>query len=271
MLSAAVVVLLCLVLACLAFRVARREVAIATFNIENFPRNERQIEGAFDAIEALDVPIVAVQEITEPHTFALTARERLGPEWRFVHDEGRREQRVGVLFDEARYSLAYRRVHDETLVDGRGKPTLEVRLRRRGGGRAVRVFVVHFKSGGDYAPLRREQLRQLAPIVHDAVESWDEVFVLGDFNATGEEDRHNIELFAERVGLVWASEELACTAYWNRRDGCRGSQLDHVLSRELPREIAARGPCEEIGCEPGDRCPAFHREVSDHCPVSAVF
>ena len=36
-------------------------------------------------------------------------------------------------------------------------------------------------------------------------------------------------------------------------------------------EIAARGPCESVGCHPGDRCPVFHREVSDHCPVTATW
>jgi hypothetical protein len=44
--------------------------------------------------------------------------------------------------------------------------------------------------------------------------------------------------------------------------------LDHVFTREAPDAIDARGPCEEIGCAPGDRCPAFHREVSDHCPIT---
>ncbi len=261
-----VVIVLLVVLALLA-RACTSEVRVATFNIENFPRDERQVAGAFDAIEALDAPVVAVQEITDPPRFERAARERLGDDWRFVSDGSDNVQHVGVLYDGARFELAWARAHDETRLGARGKPALEVRLRGESG--ALRVFVVHLKAGGEFANVRREQLRQLAPIVERAVESWDRVIVLGDFNATGEEDRHNLARFAEVTGLVWASEGLACTSYWNRRDGCRGVALDHVFTREAPDAVEARGPCEEIGCAPGDRCPAFHREVSDHCPVSA--
>jgi hypothetical protein len=56
--------------------------------------------------------------------------------------------------------------------------------------------------------------------------------------------------------------------FWQRPDECRGSALDHVLTNGLPIRASAEGPCAD-GCEPGDRCPAFHRDVSDHCPVVA--
>lgn len=254
-----------LALFCLCFHAQTTDVRVATFNIENFPRDGRQVEGAFAAIDALDAEVVAVQEITDPVRFAREARRRLGPRWRFVHDSGGLEQRLGVLYDSERFALAYARTHDDTQVDGRGKPVLEARLRRRGGGRALRLFVVHLKAGGDYAHVRREQLRRLTPRIEDAAQSWDEVILLGDFNATGEQDRRTLARLARQTGLAWASEELECTSYWNRRDGCVGSALDHVLTREPPEEIEARGPCETEGCHRRDRCPLFHREVSDHC------
>lgn len=266
-LTLAVIVLL-LVIGCLVFRAQPSAVRVATFNIENFPRDDRQVAGAFEAIEATEAPVVAVQEITEPETFAREARARLGDSWRFVHDQSGNLQRIGVLYDAERFELAYTRTHDDTQIDGRGKPTFEVRLRRVAGGRALRVFVVHLKAGGDFAHVRREQLRQLTPRIMDAAESWDEVVLLGDFNATGDADREELARFASRVGLDWASEPLECTSYWDRRDGCRGSALDHAFTREAPDDITARGPCESIGCSPGDQCPVFHREVSDHCPVT---
>lgn len=252
-------------------RTGEAELRVATFNIENFPRDERQIAGAFDAIRALDAPIVGVQEITDPPAFARAARERLGPTWHFVANEGGPVQRVGVLYDGARYALDWARTHREPQLDERAKPALEVRLRPRERGSAVRVIVVHLKAGGDSAHVRREQLRRLEPVLRLAAESPDALVVVGDFNATGDADRAAIRALTQRLGLAWASEELACTAYWNRRDGCLGSALDHVLARERPASIAARGPCETIGCTPGDRCPAFHREVSDHCPVDAAW
>lgn len=262
------VLLVLLLIGCLVFRAQPSSVRVATFNIENFPRDGRQVAGAFEAIEATEAPVVAVQEITEPDTFAREARARLGDEWRFVHDDGGNLQRLGVLYDGARFELAYARTHDDPQIEGRGKPLFEVRLRRVSGGRALRVFVVHLKAGGDFAHVRREQLRLLSPRIARAVDSWDEVVLLGDFNATGDADRRELARFAERVGLEWASEPLECTSYWDRTDGCRGSALDHAFTRDDPRDISARGPCESIGCQPGQRCPLFHREVSDHCPVT---
>src|SRR5690606_22890712 len=113
----------------------------------------------------------------------------------------------------------YARTHRETQLGGQGKPALEVRLRRAGSGAALRVFVVHLKAGGDSAHVRREQLRQLTPILRAAADSWDDVMLVGDFNATGHEDRATLRELALRTHLVWASEDLECTSYWNRSDG----------------------------------------------------
>jgi endonuclease/exonuclease/phosphatase family metal-dependent hydrolase len=266
-LGCAILFVLAIVVFAMCARCGTREVRIATFNIENYPRNEQQVRGAFAAMRELHAPVIAVQEITDPPAFAATARERLGESYRFVTNDGGPLQRVGVLYDSDRFALSWARTHPETQVTPQGKPTLEVRLRNRDGG-ALRVFVVHLKAGGGFSDIRREQLRQLRPIVEDAIESWDGVVLLGDFNATDDEDRQTIAAFARATHLSWASEELRCTSYWNRRDGCRGVALDHVLTREPVSSIDARGPCEEIGCDPGDRCPAFHRDVSDHCPVT---
>ncbi|NJK32341.1 MAG: hypothetical protein HC927_07990, partial [Deltaproteobacteria bacterium] len=116
-----------------------------------------------------------------------------------------------------------------------------------------------------------EQLERLRLVVGDARRSDDEVIVLGDFNMTRYEDRAAMREFADETMLVWASESLRCTAYWRpkgRDKGtCDGSALDHVFTTEQPRSIAAKGPCESVGCAPGDRCPIYYEQVSDHCPV----
>lgn len=125
-------------------------------------------------------------------------------------------------------------------------------------------------AGGESEALRAEQLRLLTPIVRDAVASADEVVLLGAFNSTGAADRARLAALASETGLDWASEALACTSYWARLDGCVGSALDHVFVRAAPCAIAARGPCEEFGCDRRQECPAFHREVSDHCPITTT-
>lgn len=241
---------------------------VGTFNIENYPKSQRQVEGAFDLIRSLDVAALGVQEITEPELFARAARERLGDGWRFVVPPESPLQRVGVLYDDGVLELVALETHRETIVYDGAKPMLEARLRPRAGGDALRLFVVHLKAAGDGGEVRARQLRAIRPVIDAAEESGDRVLLVGDFNATGESDRTEIAALAEATDMQWASRDLACTSYWDRRDGCVGSPLDHVLSSAVPGAIAARGPCETEGCEARDRCPTFHRDVSDHCPVT---
>ena len=264
-------------------RCAEPNIEVATFNIRFFPEGGlAQVEGAFEAIEALGVPIVAVEEITDPALFRAAAREHLGPNWeaefgpRRVEDVVGRELQVGLLYNSERYRARDARLHTQPGPDGGlGRPALEVRLEPVAGrGPALRVFVVHLKAGGDSAKVRARQLRALQPIVVEARAGEDEVVVLGDFNSTGETDRENIEDFAAAAGLDWATEGLECTSYWKPRErdwACTGSALDHVLTSRRAREAEALGPCESEGCEPGESCPVFYDVVSDHCPVRASF
>ena len=240
---------------------------VATFNIENYPRSEQQVDGAFSLLDELEVQAVAAQEITKPDVFERDAQQRLGASWRFVHS-GSGRQRVGVLYDSAVFELLGSRVHRQTVTYKDAKPVLEARLRPRRGGETLRFFSLHLKAGGEHAATRATQLRALTPVVAEAARSGERVIVAGDYNATGPDDRTGIARFAAKTGLHWATEDLECTAYWARRDECRGSALDHVVTSVATAEATARGPCETEGCQPGNSCPAFHAQVSDHCPVT---
>jgi endonuclease/exonuclease/phosphatase family metal-dependent hydrolase len=253
------------------------QVRVATFNIRSFPERPEQVDAAFATIAELDVPIVAVQEIMDPKVFTAAAARTLGPNWRAEfgpwRDEGERRLLPGVLYDNHRYQLDYARLHRQTRIDGFGRPMLEVRVLARDDGSALRVFVVHLQAGGSTqdAERRRAQLQAVTPILRHAAAGNDEVVMLGDFNSTSDADRELLRGFARMVELHWASEELACTSYWKPDGKCRGSALDHVFTSRPAVETTARGPCESVGCAPGDRCPIFYDEVSDHCPVTATF
>jgi endonuclease/exonuclease/phosphatase family metal-dependent hydrolase len=251
-------------------------VRVATFNIRSFPEHPRQIEGAFAIIAELGVPIIAVQEIMDPQVFTDAALRMLGSNWRTEFGpwgDGGAHRRPGVLYDANRYELDHVRLHPRARVDGSGRSMLEVRLIPHDDGPTLRMFVVHLKAGGtdrDHE-IRREQLQAITPILRRAAKGDDEVVILGDFNATGEADRDALRTFARTTELHWASETLACTSYWTPNGKCTGSALDHVFTSRPASETLARGPCESVGCEPGDRCPIFYDEVSDHCPVTATF
>ncbi len=244
----------------------------ATFNIEDFPKDRRQIEGAFDEMKRLDVGFIAVQEITDPALFTAEAANRLGGAWQFaaidtapppaglVHPT----HHLGVLFDRRRWTLVDTTTHDETRLGSTHKPTLEVRLRPAGGGEVLRILVVHLKAGGEHVQIRAQQQLALARIVEYRNER---TIVLGDFNATSEADRASLAALARRTNLVWASEDLVCSAFWSRDDGCFRSRLDHVLMWQAPARVEATGGCATHGCGWEASCPTYVAQVSDHCPV----
>ncbi len=253
----------------LACQSSEPSIRIATFNIEDFPKDDRQIAGAFTEIAALEAPIVAVQEIMDPRRFEHAMRERLGADWQVTFEpfEQLGYRHTGVLFDRSRFALVSASFHDETKLDGRHKGVLEVRLRPEAGGAVIRVLVVHLKAGGDGREIRARQHEALAGIVAAANRSGDRVVVLGDFNATHDvEDRADLAKLAVTSGLHWSTEPLACSAFWRREDGCPRSRLDHVVAWSAGT-VSVAGACATNGCDWENSCPLYSTQISDHCPV----
>jgi endonuclease/exonuclease/phosphatase family metal-dependent hydrolase len=241
------------------------KVRVATFNIENFPKDAKQIDGAFVEIAKLRAPIVGLQEITDPIVFDKLARARLGEHWKsiFIETGSVLEHRLGVLYDSRAFAHKKTRVHDGTRLGGSHKPVLDVEL-ADGKGRRVRVLVLHLKAGGENQPIRKRQHAALRSIVADVKKSGALVVLLGDFNSTGDADREDLA----RIPLQWLTESLACTAfrtYYN--EGCPRSRLDHVLATEAATSVMATGGCATHGCDWQNSCPVYAHEVSDHCPV----
>ena len=248
----------------------------ATFNIENFPKDARQIDGAFAQIAALGASFVAVQEISEPALFAREAARRLGAAWEFVHLDtapwtpwtrgAGKSHHNGVVFDTQVWTFLSSRAHHETRIGERHKPTFEVRLRPAGGGAIVRVLVVHLKSGGANDDIRERQLRGLERILAKG-EPDEPTILLGDFNATSDRDRTNLAALASGGRVTWATRDLPCSAFWSRETACPRSRLDHVFTSQRPLRVEAAGACATHGCDASESCPVWTEHVSDHCPV----
>jgi endonuclease/exonuclease/phosphatase family metal-dependent hydrolase len=240
-----------------------KQLRIATFNIENFPKSAKQVAGAFAEIAALDAPIVAVQEITNPTVFESAMQRRLGPAWRFEYVETGSvlDHRIGVLYDSRVVKHVKTRVHTGTALEGQQKPVLDVELSHRG--QHIRVLVLHLKAGGENHPIRTRQYAALKKIIAEVRKAKQPIVLLGDFNATGEADREDLGA----LDLRWLTQPLECTAFWDRDDGCPRSRLDHVLSTQPASTVRATGACATEGCARQDSCPLYAHEVSDHCPV----
>ena len=275
--AAAAAVLAIAVLAAGCRAPAQPPTQLATFNIRLFPENDEQVDAAFELIAELRVGVVAVQEIRDPQLLAREAAKRLGPQWRAVAQTsgGPGDMRVGLLYDGWRYRLLEVVEHDTSDLARKSRPVLELALRDRMSARRLRLFVVHLKAFEDGLELRRQQLERLGEIVAAAPDRDDELVVLGDFNSVTPEDNRLLEAFAATQRLHWLTRELPCTHFWDRSkdelSSCPTSTLDHVFAGTPAREVAARGACERLGCEFGDRCPVDVDRLSDHCPVTVSF
>jgi endonuclease/exonuclease/phosphatase family metal-dependent hydrolase len=253
-----------------SWRHRRDPLRVATFNIEKFPKDDRQVDGALDEIATTAASVIAVQEIGDEDVLRTRAQQRLGRTWQFVTD-GSARFALGVLYDTSLWQLRSRRVYDDTRVDGRQKGVLEVRLAPLAGGDLLRVLVVHFRSGTSGRTWRERQFEGLEHVVAAARDSGERLIVLGDFNATETADRDDLASLAANTNLTWASEPLRCTAFWARDDGCPRSRLDHILTSTPPSSITATGACATHGCDWQASCPLYARQVSDHCPVVVTF
>ncbi len=246
----------------------------ASFNIEYFPKDQRQIDGAFELIASLNAEAIGVQEITKPELFREEAHKRLGPNWNFVYQDalGKRRTKlhIGVLYNSETYSLESVRSHFETRIDDRTQTTFEARLRNRANGRAVSMLVIHFKALPAGREQRARQFVGLTTIIQGLHDEGRHVIVMGDFNATDADDRSDLETLSQKTGLFWATRDLSCSAFWERQSDCPTSRLDHVLTWRQPAEVYAKGGCEQ-GCEKRNSCPLYRKIVSDHCPVVVEF
>lgn len=243
----------------------------ASFNIEFFPKDQRQVQESFVLIEELGASAIGLQEITDTDRFSEEARRRLGDAWDFVFQDvvaihEKPKLHIGVLYNTEVFQLERVGSRGETRIDDRTQATLQVRLRHRATGERVTMLVVHFKALPEGRERRVKQFAGLLRIVQDLQAHGRNLVIMGDFNATDEADRDSLKALSDTAGLVWATEEMPCSAFWERANDCPTSRLDHIFSWKSPASVVAKGGCE-LGCESRTSCPLYRRQVSDHCPV----
>src|SRR5205823_3835757 len=104
-------------------------------------------------------------------------------------------QHVGVLFDGNALRLTATRVHRECETSAGQRPAFEARFVDRGGV-ALTLLVLHLRAGGSGGDERRAQLRALRPAIAAGMRGAGRFVVLGDYNATGADDRAEIAALA---------------------------------------------------------------------------
>ena len=266
-----------------------RPLRVGTFNIRRFGVEPTDIDRLVELVEALEVDILAVQEIESEA--ALRHLER-----RLTHDGrsfshvlsscgGRSQMRVGFLFDSRRVVLRASREYPELDPDGGGSCGDGDRAGLLGvfdhGNETLHLVTLHLAHGGqaDKAAHRKLQWQRAYAIVdklrRDGAKS---IAVLGDANSTGylddgHRERQFVDESARSAGMEVVTRSLGCSEYWpERRKQLSPSLLDHVVATPgLTNEADVRvhGYCVELACRPhADEPPHDYTRVSDHCPVT---
>ncbi len=271
---------------------------LATFNVRNFPLDERPEEPGLpysrrtnicdleEVLTGLDADVLAFQEIRDSRRFPPILR-RISVDrrdYRVVISArgGQHGQRVAIGWDDrVLKAVAPPEEIAELALDPGLRPGLTLTLAPTGGGQPLTVITVHLAAGQDGYPTRLRQYRALA--------AWAEahrtgrVVLMGDLNTTGpkrgtvEDELERVDALLGRVGLQRLRNASGCSEYWEgpgRWDGVlEASLLDHILVRGLaPSPVDAWLHCRRAGCaelvsRSGAEDPTFW-DVSDHCPLT---
>jgi endonuclease/exonuclease/phosphatase family metal-dependent hydrolase len=242
---------------------------IATWNIENFPRNAATPALVADLIASLDLDVVAVQEIEDLSAWEeLLARlpDHDGVISTHTYSNGT-FQKVGFIYRSAVVTVG----EPARLFDNMGyefpRPPLSVAV--TAGSVDFELITLHLKAGRDFEDRERRDAAMIELEAHiaDHVATIDEdVVVLGDFNEviTSTGGRAVFDPFLASGGYTLHTEQLAAEG----RFSFVPSQaiLDHVISTTALADELAGGEAQ---------IPPLHIQlvnyenaVSDHLPVA---
>ena len=73
---------------------------VATFNIQDYPKSDRQPQNALALVDSLEVDAMGVQEITKPHHFERAVHVHLGQQWTVLFARQEVRHLVGLIFDD---------------------------------------------------------------------------------------------------------------------------------------------------------------------------
>ncbi len=279
------------------------ELRIATWNLRNFPLDERpqypdlgysrrtNICDLEAALEGLDADVIGFSEITDARRFPPIIR-RAGTAHRYKLAQSRhgggRSQRLAIAWDADRLELVGTPVEIREIAVTEGlRPGFAVTLRRPADGLEFTVVQLHLKSRREGFATRQEQHRALLTWLDGQAAAADRpnLIVMGDFNCVGSpnsgarrERRHLDRRYAD-AGLVRVPNRTGCSEYWEGGGAADGVQVPSLIDLVFIRGFEGSVPearswlhCERAGCNelvsrPGEEDGTFW-DVSDHCPVT---
>lgn len=283
--------------------VAAGEFRVATWNLRNFPLDERpqyadmgysrqtNICDLETALTGLDAHVLGFAEITDARRFPPILR-RSGGDHRYKVAQsrhgGRSSQRLAIAWDADVLEMvgSPMEVREVAITDAL-RPAFVVSLRRLSDGLEFAVVQLHLKSRREGFETRLRQHRALVAWLdgRPARAEGENVIVMGDFNCVGSQqsgarqERRQVDAIYAGIGLVRLPNITGCSEYWEGGGAADGIQVPSLIDLVYIRGFGDAVPearswlhCQRAGCDPlvsreGEEDGTFW-DVSDHCPVT---
>ena len=283
--------------------VATGELRIATWNLRNFPLDERpqytdmgysrqtNICDLEAVISGLDAHVLGFSEITDARRFPpILRRSGGGHRYKIAQSRhgGRSSQRLAIAWDADVLELvgSPMEIREVALTDAL-RPAFVVTLRRLSDGLEFLVVQLHLKSRREGYATRMEQHRALIGwlVEWTAETGGQNVIVMGDFNTVGSQqskarqERRQVDAIYADIGLVRLPNITGCSEYWEGGGAADGVQVPSLIDLVYIRGFEDTVPdarswlhCKRAGCNQlvsreGEEDGTFW-DVSDHCPVT---
>jgi endonuclease/exonuclease/phosphatase family metal-dependent hydrolase len=252
----------------------RAPLRVLTWNLEWFmepehgPADEdRQLNGARDALQAIGADLLALQEVSSPQ--ALAALLATMPGYQGVLSSYDYPQRLALVFHAP---LSLRGVSEIAGLDAAGRPPLEVALRDERDGSELLVVVVHAKAFADASSWERRARFADGLHAYLARERADQrLIIAGDFNdgllrstVAGHDSPYAV--FTADPAYVEPTLELE-RAGDGGSTAQGGALLDHIVLSAALAASAVAGSADVLREEMLARNPSFSATISDHFPV----
>jgi endonuclease/exonuclease/phosphatase family metal-dependent hydrolase len=251
---------------------------VATWNIQNFPKDsERTVGALLGIIPQLDLDVYAIQEVEDTSAFSRLVDGLAGYSGLLSADDygNNSYQKTAVIYKRSVVSVSGVRQlfwENESVV----RPPLELDVTASVRGRVFdfRLVVMHLKAGtsyGDFAQ-RRATCRLLKERIDAELAAGrdSDYVVVGDWNDEVDdlpEDNAFQAFIDDSASYRFLTLPLAGNSYYSSYIG--GGLIDHLLvtCAALPEY----GPGSTVTLRLDDEVPDYEELVSDHRPVMASF
>lgn len=242
------------------FKSSSSTLEVMTWNIEKFPKDSSTLCRVSNIVEALQVDVIAVQEIDSNDDFNALIHNLDG--WGGAYFDVRGGIESGYLYKESEFTgvSPLKSIFPDNRSEFPREPVLFKATHKNG--LEVTLINIHLKCCKDGEERRTKASIMLKQYIDDSL-STENVVVLGDFNDDILIDTPFENFVIDSANYTFADKEIALQGkeYWSYPSW--PSHIDHILiSNELADNLVS---AETVAL---DRCvELYDAHISDHRPL----